>query len=137
MKIVIDTNIAAALLLRLSYSDAARTAVARASSLIAPDLIFHEMANLLWRLTTTGTIDSRLAYRVLDEVPTLLSDCIPGRDLLPESFDLAVTLAHPAYDCFFVRTAVCHDALLLTADRRLAKALEDSRIKVRYQLISA
>ena len=137
MKIVIDTNIAAALLLRLSYSDAARAAVAKASSLLAPDLLFYEMTNLLWRLMSAGDIDARLAHRVLAETQMLLDECLPASDLLPESLDLAAGLAHPAYDCFFVRAAIHHDALLLTADRRLARALEQTQPAVRFELISA
>jgi predicted nucleic acid-binding protein len=137
MKFVIDTNIAAALLLKLSYSEAARQAVSEASALIAPDLILHEMANLLWRLTTADRIDVSLAHRVLEETPVLLSDCIPGHELLPESFDLAVSLAHPAYDCFFVRAAAREGAVLLTADRRLARSLEDAQTSVRCRLVAA
>jgi predicted nucleic acid-binding protein len=81
MIVVVDANIAAALFLDLAYSKQAREAVARASEILAPDLINAEVANTLWKLTTSKRIDIDFARQVLAGLSTVVSEFVPGKDL--------------------------------------------------------
>lgn len=86
--------------------------------LIAPDLLFAEVANILWKKQLRGEIDAMtltLAARWLLQLPIQVHD---SASLLVEAAALAVRLKHPAYDCFYLALAVRTDAALVTADRR-------------------
>ena len=130
MTIVIDANIAAALLLDLSYSKQARAALDQAQALIAPDLVHAEMANTLWKLSVTEGKAASDFDLIVGRLPYLFEEIIAGHRLLGEALRLAIELKHPAYDCFYAALALTRRAPLMTADRKLATALAHSSIKL-------
>ena len=125
---VIDANIAAALFIDLAYSSKARSALAGVSSILAPDLIFSEVANTVWKLVTSKQIQTDFGLEVLDGLDSLLTEVVPGRELATAALDLAVRLDHPAYDCFYLALSIDRSAQFYTADRRLAEAVSRYRL---------
>ncbi len=119
---VIDANVALALLLDLAYSAKAREAVTKAEMMIAPDLIIHETANALWRISAAETAFGEQAAEVMRTIPALFEEIIPGGDLASDALQLAILGKHPAYDCFYIALAQAREAALITADRKLAAA---------------
>ena len=128
MKAVIDANIAAALFINLAYSSKARNALAGASSIVAPDLIFPELANTIWKLTTAKHIEMAFGMEVLEALDSLFTEVVPGRDIATAALNLAVKLNHPAYDCFYLVLSIERSARFYTADRRLAEAVSRSKL---------
>ena len=137
MKAVIDANVAAALLLDLAYSGAARQAVSGADRLIAPDLVVHEFTNALQRLIAGGKITESFAHQALGGLDMLVGDLVAGQTLAHEALRLAAELRHPAYDCFYLALALGRDCPLLTADRRFAERMARSEFASLVQLIAA
>jgi len=135
--IVIDANVAAALLLDLAFSGAARQAVSGAERLIAPDLVVHEFTNALWKLVASGKMTESFARQALGGLDMLVSDFVAGQTLAHEAFRLATELRHPACDCFYLALALGRDAPLLTADRRFAERLARTEFASLVQLIAA
>jgi predicted nucleic acid-binding protein len=119
---VIDANIALALLLELAYSAKARDAVTKADVMIAPDLIIHETANALWRISTAEIAFGEQAAEIIRTIPALFEEIIQGGDLASDALQLAILGKHPAYDCFYIALAKARGAALITADRKLAAA---------------
>ena len=134
--IVIDANVAAALLLDLAYSAAARKAVSGAQRILAPDLLVHEFTNVLWKLAQSGKLTESFTHRALNGLDTLVSDFIAGRHIANEALRIAIELRHPAYDCFYLALAIDRNATLLTADRRFAHVAH-TEFAERMQLITA
>lgn len=67
--------------------------------LIAPELIVAECANILWKKVQRGEMladEARLAARLLERSGT---EIVTTRGMMEQATDLAVRLAHPAYDC--------------------------------------
>ena len=135
--IVIDANVAAALLIDLAYSTPARQAVAGTERIFAPDIVVHEFANALWKLVTSGKMTESFAHQALTGLDVLVSNIVAGRTIVHEALRIAVELRHPVYDCFYLALAADRDATLLTADRRLAARVEHTEFADRLQLISA
>jgi predicted nucleic acid-binding protein len=134
---VIDANIAAALFVDLAYSRKARESLARASVLIAPDLVLPEITNTLWKLVHGGQIEKSFAILALDGLTKVLSEVVPTRGLVQDALNLSIDLSHPAYDCFYIALAMQRRAVLFTADARLLRALEASNLDVKYEAIAA
>ena len=117
MRWVVDASIAAKWLVPEPESQAASDLLD--DDLIAPDLLYAEVANVLWkrhrrREMTAGAIQA--AARWLAEVPLQVHD---GVTLVAGALGLAARLDHPAYDCFYLQLAVRCDCTLITADHRL------------------
>ena len=91
-------------------------------SLAAPDLIFAEVANVMWKLWRKGVLtDAHYAARgeALKDAPLLVT---PVRDLLASAMRLARELDHPVYDCIYLALAVREGCPAITADQRFAAA---------------
>lgn len=87
--------------------------------LAAPDLLYVELANLLWKKRERGEIEestARLAARWLLQVPIRVHDTA---GLMEETLSLALRLGHPTYDCCYLALARREGVQLITADRRL------------------
>ena len=117
MKSVVDASVAAKWLAPEPESPFA--AASLDDELAAPDLIFAEVGNILWKKQLRGEMDgatARLAARWLVQVPMAVHG---AAGLLDDALALALHLQHPAYDCFYLALARRIGAPLLTADRRL------------------
>jgi predicted nucleic acid-binding protein len=99
----------------------------------APDLIFSEVANAVWkkwrRGELTGVPDS------LRAVADTLAWIEPGAGLMSRATALSIELAHPAYDCFYLALAEARDEVLVTADTRFVAACAGSGYGARVQLL--
>jgi predicted nucleic acid-binding protein len=134
---VIDANIAVALMLDLSYSERARKAVADADSIIAPDLIVHEVTNTLWKIARTAARPISEFRGIVERFPLMFDELVQGRQLASAAFINAIALKHPAYDCFYVALAAARNAILMTADGRLVRAIAESGMNIEVRPIQA
>jgi predicted nucleic acid-binding protein len=91
--------------------------------LSAPGLLLAECANVLWVKAQRKEISPQEVFERLDllrSAPVLL---VPVQDLVEDATRLAIELEHPVYDCLYLALAMRQDARLVTADRRLARAV--------------
>lgn len=87
----------------------------------APHLIDAELGNVLRRMTSRGQLSSGLAAVVLDAGPGLIDQRYDHRaPLAARAWAMRDNVSF--YDGLYVALAVSLDAILLTADRRLAAA---------------
>ena len=89
------------------------------------DLLMPECANILWKKVvrwssrpTRPSLPAGLLQRAAVEL-------VPTRALLTEALRLAVTLAHPAYDCIYLALAIDRGIPFVTADERLVRVVEE------------
>lgn len=120
--VVIDASVAIKWVVDEADSDAA-VAVLESRSLLSPDLLIAECANILWKkvwrreLTTDEAI---IAARTLQQADI---DILPTRHLMDVATRLAIDLNHAAYDCIYLALAMEHGCPLVTADERLRRKL--------------
>lgn len=117
MRWVIDASVAAKWLAPEAGSD--RAEMLLDAELLAPDLLFAEVANILWKKQALSEMDAAAAMaagRWLAQVPLAVHDCAT---LMTAAMELSIRLRHPAYDCFYLALAVQEGCSLITADRRL------------------
>jgi predicted nucleic acid-binding protein len=132
---VVDASVAVKWVVEEPDSGLARTL--SGTALEAPDLLFTECANILWKKVRAGDLsgpeaDSRL--RLLRNAPVRI---VPGGEFLPDALRLAVLLNHPVYDCLYLALARRRRLPLVTADQRLASALARKRVSnLRVLLLS-
>ncbi len=102
----------------------------RNNALIAPDLLTSECANILWKKVQRKELhknEALLAARLLQGAEIEL---VPTRSLLEATAQLAIELAHPAYDCVYLALAMERGCRFVTADDRLLRKIAESRRKL-------
>ena len=138
MKWVVDASVAAKWLAPELDSPLADALLD--DQLAAPDLIYAEVGNILWKKQLRGEMDGATAQvgaRWLLQWPMQVHD---SAGLLTDALDLALRLQHPAYDCFYLALAQRLDAPLVTADRRLhtrCRARDAGSLRGRVRLLGA
>ncbi len=91
--------------------------------IIAPDLVVAEVANALWRKELRGELASAQRLPSLAACLSGYEEFVPATVFADRALDLANTLKHPVYDCFYLALAELRDGTFITADARLLSRL--------------
>jgi predicted nucleic acid-binding protein len=98
--------------------------------LFAPRLIIDEVANALWKKCRRRYLEPSEALERIRLLPRYFKGLIDMSDI-GVVLDLAISIDHPVYDCFYLQAARDRGLPLVTADRSLSrKAALVSGIKV-------
>jgi predicted nucleic acid-binding protein len=132
--VVIDANLAAALVLPLPYSDQASDKIfswkRSRTELYAPLLIEYEIAAILRKAVVAGWLTTTVTTEALQQIWALNIVCqAPTLELHQQALDWAERLGHSkTYDAHYLALA---DHLRLdfwTADRRLANGTQQAGV---------
>jgi len=83
--------------------------------LLAPDLIFPELGNVLWKKVARRELspaEGREVLSALDRVPLVVA---PSRPLAAAALEIALAHGRTVYDAIYVALAVASDCALVTA----------------------
>jgi predicted nucleic acid-binding protein len=92
----------------------------RGSTVIAPDLLRVEVASVLRRHAARGQLTSEQASAAIDDLLEFPLTIFPTSPLLRRAWELRSNLS--IYDGCYIALAEAVGGVLMTADRRLAKA---------------
>ena len=97
----------------------------------APDLLFAEVGNVLWKATRLRDWPPLAARQAVKDLVGLGLSSHPMSGLLPGAFELAAAYGITVYDASYVALARRLGVPCYTADRRLIRAVGDSIPEVR------
>lgn len=123
MTLVVDASVACKWFVAEFNTGAAEALVASGQMLLAPDLIAAEVCNVAWLKLRRGEITAEQAAAMVDGLPDLLDELVPSVQLASRSLEIAMTVSHTAYDCFYIALAEMRDTRVVTDDRRLIARL--------------
>lgn len=118
--IVVDASVLAVALLDEGDDGGRARDRLRNCHLVAPDLIYLEVASVLRRQIARGCLDARRARLALVDLEALPLSVAPQRPLLQRIWELRHALT--PYDAAYVALAEMTGAALLTADKRIARS---------------
>ncbi|QMW24067.1 type II toxin-antitoxin system VapC family toxin [Sandaracinobacteroides saxicola] len=131
---IVDASVALQWLVQEDGSDAA-LALLDEGPLTAPDLIFPEVANGLWKKVQRGELQ-RLPD-TLGRLGSILDRIEPTAPCLERATAIAVELRHSAYDCFYLALAEVMDDVVVTSDRKLLRRCADTAFAARLRTLGA
>lgn len=102
--------------------------------LVAPDLLFSECANILWRKVRHGLLteeEAGIAAQALEQTDLVV---VSARAYLARAVAIAVELDHPAYDAIYLAVAEAFGLRLATADQRLVRKVNQAPGRFRHML---
>ena len=120
---VVDASVAAQWYFPEEHSAAAELLLVREAELVAPDLLYVEVAAIAWHYVRRGEIDDATAERILGELRQVPLTLRPVSELAPEALALALRTGRSVYECLYLTLAVQGSCTLVTADRPLHDAL--------------
>ena len=116
---VVDASVVVKWLVLENLSEESATLLESGATLEAPELVFAEAASALWATHRRGDIladDLAEALDALQAAPITVPQSM--RQLARAAAQLAVDLAHPVYDCFYLALAIQVHYPVVTADAR-------------------
>ena len=125
-RLVVDASVALRWLVPSHDAAPARVLVADAGvALHAPDLIWPEVGNALWKYGRAG-MDAARVLRRLRDFRALPLKITPTHELVDDALVIALELGHPVYDCIYLALAIRESARVVTADRRMLETVRDT-----------
>jgi predicted nucleic acid-binding protein len=123
--LVIDASVAVKWVVQEAGTPEALTL--RKATLLAPDLLVPECANILWKKHKLGQLtvaEASAAAQLLERADVELA---PMRALFHTATALAIELDHPGYDCLYIALALDKGCAFATADQRLLRKVQQGQ----------
>jgi predicted nucleic acid-binding protein len=127
-KVVVDASVAIKWFVPEIHAEAATRLLDLEIALCAPDLIFPEFGNILWKKVRRGEISRDEADEILAAFSAIPLDIHPSAVLLAGAFDLAVELGRSVYDSLYLALAVAEECVLITADGKFHSVVTMSSV---------
>ena len=85
----------------------------------APDFIFAEVSNVVWKKCMRGELSRTSAVTAILATQHSIKITHPSQALCERAMEIAFALNHPVYDCLYLACAENVEGILVTADARL------------------
>jgi predicted nucleic acid-binding protein len=123
---VVDASVAVKWLVAEKHSEAAAALLTAGHALIAPELMFVEVASALWSLCRRHIVTADEVHRALEDL-ALAPVAVTANlcQLVPAAARLALDLSHPVYDCIYLALGMQANLPVITADQRFFDAVRN------------
>jgi predicted nucleic acid-binding protein len=119
MALVVDASVAVRWLFDLPGAAQADALLESEEALVAPDLVFSEIANAAWKMVAFASLPTETATEAVERSSDFFSEIVASSELKDRALAIGLELRHPVYDCFYLALAEQRDCGLVTADERL------------------
>ena len=126
LRLVIDASVAAKWIKPEVHSGYAEQILRGPYTLFAPDLLWPEVGNVLWKSVQRKEITPVEAHESLRLLLRYPITVVPGQSLMTTALDIALQYQQTVYDALYVALAATRDCQLVTADSALRSGLKDS-----------
>jgi predicted nucleic acid-binding protein len=120
---VVDASVVVKWFVPEIHSDKARRLLAAPHEYVAPDLLFAETANTIWKKVRRKELTAEQGQRLVADIGRIAVETVSCRSLAEDAHALANATARTVYDCMYVALAVRLKTRTITADETLEAAL--------------
>ncbi len=124
---VVDASVAIKWFLPEIHSDAALRLLAGEHTLHAPDLIFSEFGNVLWKRFRRGEISKKEAGAIIEALLALPLRVQSSQSLISLALEIACGVNRTVYDSLYLAAAMTYQFPLVTADAKLYRSVSKGR----------
>jgi len=133
MNLVIDASVLIKFYVPEILSDRAERLLARVEKkeidLLAPDLIYPEAGNILWKKQRLKELTRPEVEQITDAILLLPLKIEVSKSLLPVAVDIAIAYGMTVYDALYLSLAKVYETTMITADRKLVEALAKADLR--------
>jgi predicted nucleic acid-binding protein len=134
-RFVVDANVAIKWFVPEVRSAAASALLQPGNQMIAPDLLFPECGNVLWKKARTRDITIEQGIEIAQALSVMPIDLYSTKPLLESAVQLAFMTGCSVYDAMYVALAISQNCKLKTADQRLLDKFASTPIDHHIELI--
>ncbi len=120
---VVDASVAVKWYLPEIHDVHALRLLTGSNTLFAPDLIFSEVGNILWKRFRAGQMSEPEAQAVLRSLGALPLSVAPSWPLTLSALTITCQVQRTVYDSLYLALAVRENAVMVTADEKFYNAL--------------
>jgi predicted nucleic acid-binding protein len=121
---VVDASVVVKWFVPEVHSDASRRLLVLPHEYVAPDLLFAEAANAIWKKIRREELTPEEGRQLVADIEQIALETVPCRALAEDAHALANATGRTVYDSMYVALAVRLDTRAITADDRLEAALK-------------
>jgi len=125
-RIVVDASVAIKWYLPEPHSADADRLLSGGYQLLAPDLLFPEVGNILWKRVMRSELTVHKAQVILRALESLPFTLRPASVLAENAMTIACGLKRSFYDSLYLALALMADCRLVTADGKLFNSVKDA-----------
>jgi predicted nucleic acid-binding protein len=129
---VVDASVVVKWFVPEIHSGAARRLLSLSHEYFAPDLLFAETANTIWKKSRRGEMTAVHGEQLVRDIGQIAVETVPCRMLAEDAHALANVTGRTVYDALYLALAVRLKTRLITADDRLEAALADRPAMARH-----
>ena len=124
---VVDASVVIKWFVPEVHSEAAGRLLKTADHYLAPDLLFPEVGNAIWKKVRRDELTSRQARELAADISTIAVETVSARSLFEDACGVAIATGLTVYDAMCLALAVRLDTKLITADDRLVRTVARNR----------
>lgn len=124
--LIIDASIAVKWFIPESHSISALRLLDAECELLAPDLIFAEFGNVLWKKWLRKELEPEVIPPILTDLGRMRLRIAPTAALLDRAAAIAITYRRSFYDSIYLALADTAHGRVVTVDEKLCNALRDT-----------
>lgn len=121
--LVVDASVAVKWFLPEIHSEAAGRILKSRQKLLAPDLIWAEVGNTLWKKNIRQEITMEESSGILKDFLRFPLEIYSSKTLIDTAWNLALRCRISVYDGLYIALAVGSGCSLVTADRKFYESL--------------
>jgi predicted nucleic acid-binding protein len=107
------------------------------NTLVAPDLVFAEVTNALWRKVRKNEVQPVQVTHAISEMSSMLVVRPIDPQMTSVAFAIARELEHSIYDCLFLACAREEEADLVTADQKFLAKLTNTAFATHVRALTS
>ena len=125
-RFVLDASVLVKLFFEEPHSQLADKCFSQAEERLAPDLIWAEASNVIWKRCRRGDVSKEQASGIAAQLLAMPLATRASTGLIPEAMEIAIQFDRTVYDGLYVALAMKADCPLLSGDQRLVNALRNT-----------
>ena len=141
MNLVIDASVVIKAYVPEILSDKAEEVMSRLADgglvLLAPDLLYPETGNILWKKRRLHELTFTEADEIVDAIVALPIRIEASRPVMSLAVAIAMQSGITVYDAMYVAVARIYETRMITADKKLVEALAKTEFSEYVQWLGA
>jgi predicted nucleic acid-binding protein len=133
VNLVIDASVIIKAYIPEILSDRAEEVISRVAAgeleLLAPDLLYPETGNILWKKARLNELTPTEADEIAAAIIALPVRIEPSRPVVQLALSIAALCGITVYDAMYVAVARIYETSMITADKRLVDALAKTEFR--------
>jgi predicted nucleic acid-binding protein len=127
---VVDASVVIKWFVPEIHSEVARRWLGASHDYVAPDLLFAEAGNAVWKKVRRKELDPDEGRRLLEDLSQVAVEGVATRSLLRDALALALSAGITVYDAMYLTLAVRLETEVITGDDRFADKIAEHPLLV-------